>query len=1036
MISKGKVQFFGRFWVLVGNRDFMGHLLRPGFLSGLLLLWVFVSSNPDTFSDEPPAEQNLELNSPLQQGNQGQRSMIRELRINFSRDISETLISSDLILMNLDQAARIPDAELNFEINREELQAVWSFDQLPGGSLGDGNYFAVLRIPEPSRSGSDPLQSVFGFEFFRYFGDVDGDRDVDFRDTFFLRKTSQKSLGDSGDFDLRFDSDNNETINEVDLALFEQNYLSRLPQRTGAYIGLLNDTGIDYRDGLTRDATLIVVLSHVDSGDFIEVRLKGQGEYRSISLGILESGSFLVTSAQLNEVLEGTLTEGSIGLEFRLENVSGDTAAEFSFDFNWDRTPPSLEVIEDLDSLQITPEGGFISLTVTGDPFSQIESLSDGVSITADAQGRAVFSDTALEFGENLLRFRVSDSAGNERIETLSIPLTNQPPEFISDPVTSIELTSTRSAAFVPLDTSNWQLETFDNMPFVNGVEVPAGEFSFGDGPDFVAIQETDGNRPVMLLSDFELKQDIFQARIQVNELGFSADDYIGLVFGFQNTGEFFLFDWKQRDQSIQFGVAETGMSIKKFKSEVPVSFDHLWPTLSDLPGVELLYHNNTPWRSTRSYRIELKIVEGAFQLTVSDRDGIVDSIVIEDPDFKEGKVGFYSYSQYETEFQGFLRDHLIPETYRYSYQTSDFEKQSIAVELLEAPPTMELQAGELRWSPGVDDAGAYTVSLQAMDDQGAVSLQTFDLTVSTLSETRTPVITTLETDEFLIQAIDIPESLPISFNHDDFNTLNFKGASSGKSEWVIQNDGQGVVQTMNFLASAFVMKARPGGSRIQGQLRNDEAKDDDYIGFIFGYQDLGNFYLFDWRAGNDAKEELGLARQGMSIRSFHSESPLTESDLWPTFESSLKATVLFRNDIPWIPHQDYHLDLIHQQGFISIQIRDSNGEIAHIEFQDKTYAPGQFGLYNFSQPNVVFSDFSVTQVVQPQVLKIDAFDEDGDLLSFSLFKPPTGMSIHPLTGEIKWKPLPSQVRSHVVIVVVDDGQGGTDTKGFIVKVI
>ena len=158
MIPKGKLQFFGRFWILVENREFMGHLLRPGFLSGLLLLWVFVCSSPDSFSDEPPAEQNLELNSPLQQGNQGQRSMIRELRINFSHDISETLISSDLILMNLDQEVSIRDSELNFEINREELQAVWSLMDCLEVPLGMGIILqssAFRNLPDPDRTHSN-----------------------------------------------------------------------------------------------------------------------------------------------------------------------------------------------------------------------------------------------------------------------------------------------------------------------------------------------------------------------------------------------------------------------------------------------------------------------------------------------------------------------------------------------------------------------------------------------------------------------------------------------------------------------------------------------------------------------------------------------------------------------------------------------------------------------------------------------------------------------------------------------------------------
>lgn len=65
----------------------------------------------------------------------------------------------------------------------------------------------------------------------------------------------------------------------------------------------------------------------------------------------------------------------------------------------------------------------------------------------------------------------------------------------------------------------------------------------------------------------------------------------------------------------------------------------------------------------------------------------------------------------------------------------------------------------------------------------------------------------------------------------------------------------------------------------------------------------------------------------------------------------------------------------------------------------------------------------------------VNAIDDDGDTLSYSLTAFPPGMTISPNTGLIQWTPQDSQTGSHPVAVLVSDGKAGTATQGFTVQV-
>lgn len=68
-------------------------------------------------------------------------------------------------------------------------------------------------------------------------------------------------------------------------------------------------------------------------------------------------------------------------------------------------------------------------------------------------------------------------------------------------------------------------------------------------------------------------------------------------------------------------------------------------------------------------------------------------------------------------------------------------------------------------------------------------------------------------------------------------------------------------------------------------------------------------------------------------------------------------------------------------------------------------------------------------------VYDIDAVDEDGDLLRFSLSGAPEGMVLDPVTGMLTWTASQEQIGTHTPLVTVSDTRGGTDTQAIPLEV-
>ena len=259
-------------------------------------------------------------------------------------------------------------------------------------------------------------------------------------------------------------------------------------------------------------------------------------------------------------------------------------------------------------------------------------------------------------------------------------------------------------------------------------------------------------------------------------------------------------------------------------------------------------------------------------------------------------------------------------------------------------------------------------------------------------------------------------------------------------SRWVVAPDGLSVTQTVNARPSALISDQSILNLRITGNFRVDTSGDDDFIGFIFGYQNSKQFYLFDWKQQTQNLNG-GTALRGMSIKRIDAgDREFTEPDFWWSHQNRENTTVLSPpNDIPWKDFQDYQITLDFTPGRIVVEVHEEGTLLDRLEVEDDTFFGGRFGFYNYSQDRVVYSGFTQEALNNLYFYDADAEDPDGGTVTYSLVDnadgtpPPAGATMDARTGSLIWEPETAGMFKFTIVATDDDGL--TDTQEFEVEV-
>lgn len=175
---------------------------------------------------------------------------------------------------------------------------------------------------------------------------------------------------------------------------------------------------------------------------------------------------------------------------------------------------------------------------------------------------------------------------------------------------------------------------------------------------------------------------------------------------------------------------------------------------------------------------------------------------------------------------------------------------------------------------------------------------------------------------------------------------------------WIIYNKGAEIVQTANskpVLAVGFDLFA---GVDYEGTFFVEDTVDDDYVGFIFSYQNNQKFYVVMWKKVDSTLPAVQLKL----VDSITGPSSILGESLWNTGSTPNQVKQIWetRKNIGWKPHTAYRWKLIHRPkiGLIRLHYYDGKNLVADSgNVFDNTLKGGRLGVYCFSQQMIKWSN-------------------------------------------------------------------------------
>ncbi|XP_067824685.1 thrombospondin-4-like isoform X1 [Heptranchias perlo] len=224
-----------------------------------------------------------------------------------------------------------------------------------------------------------------------------------------------------------------------------------------------------------------------------------------------------------------------------------------------------------------------------------------------------------------------------------------------------------------------------------------------------------------------------------------------------------------------------------------------------------------------------------------------------------------------------------------------------------------------------------------------------------------------------VIDVIDVcPENAQITLT--DFRAyqtvvLDPEGDAQIDPNWIVLNQGMEIVQTMNSDPGIAVGYTAFNGVDFEGTFHVNTVTDDDYAGFIFGYQDSSSFYVVMWKQTEQtywqANPFRAVANPGIQLKAVKSQTGPGEhlrNSLWHTGDTSGQVRLLWKDarNVGWKDKTSYRWFLQHrpQVGYIRVRLYEGPEIVADSEMIiDTTMRGGRLGVFCFSQENIIWAN-------------------------------------------------------------------------------